>query len=185
MATPLTKLASFPAASRSASVATRPDSVTTPFAGLTFTLVAVEKRASRKSSACNASLTSAVSSCALRGCVVLQPAPPRTATTDTSTAANATEVVLLLPLQFLPVFIERPLLPRCLNARADVRGSTDLGVRVAPTDRRGWTNAPRDVRRRGRVPRDNPAPSRRSRTRTARRRPRHIRRGSLCRRTAP
>ena len=37
MTTPLTELASFPATSRSASVATCPDSVTTPFAGLTFT----------------------------------------------------------------------------------------------------------------------------------------------------
>src|SRR5664280_1345731 len=108
MATPLTELASFPATSRSASVATRPDSVTPPFAGLTFTLVTVEKRASRKSFACNASFISAVSPCALRGCAVLQPAPPRTATTDAS-AANSTEVVLLLPLQFLPVFIEGPL----------------------------------------------------------------------------
>jgi hypothetical protein len=39
------------------------------------------------------------------------PHPPRTATTEASATANATEGVfhLLAPLQFLPVFIEGPL----------------------------------------------------------------------------
>src|SRR5512132_2074736 len=116
MATPFTELASLPAASRSASVGTRPESVTMPFARFTFTLVTVERRRSPASFACNASSIFPGSSRALfvlrlRGCAVLQPAPPRTATTDASAAASATRVVPLLPLQFLPVFIDRPLGP--------------------------------------------------------------------------
>ena len=72
-----------------------------------------------------------------------------------------------------------------LNACADVSESTEPGGTGAPADRRGEATAPGDVRRRGAVRRDSPAPSRRSRTQSARRRRRHIPRRVPGRQTAP